>query len=63
VQIGSWKLQILLNVPDATNQNSNTMCAWNAAIMTAKKSLKRLEDNKIVGQALNLPIFFIGAVK
>jgi len=41
------------------NPNSNTMCAWNAAIMTAKKSLKRLEDNEIVGQALYLPIFFV----
>jgi hypothetical protein len=41
------------------NPNSNTMFAWNAATMTAKKSLKRLKDNKIVGQALYLPIFFI----
>jgi hypothetical protein len=40
------------------NLNFRTMFAWNAAIMTAKKLLKQLEDNEIFGQALNLLIFF-----
>ena len=44
------------------NQNSHTMCAWNAVTMTAKKSSKRLEDSgNDLGRHLNLLIFFGGA--
>ena len=41
------------------NLNSHTMCAWNAVTMTAKKSLKRLEDTETIWAGIeHLPNFF-----
>ena len=50
----------MYSVRDATSLNSRTMCVWNAVIITAKQSSKRLRTAEFFGQALkNLPVFFM----